>query len=156
MKLSPLSLLEYLNSWPWGMYTCISISFITYLFIPDSHGNFFFFVQNFFYCETKKVTLHGHWWSGKNLCFQINYFCTLIQWATFESAMYHNTLCLSLDILHKHCFRFCLETIVLKSQEKLETTLMQNLEGPTKSIMLHVFSKVAYCVDFIHPFYYTL
>ena len=37
---------------------------------------------------------------------------------------YHNTLCLSLQILHKQ-----------KSQEKLETMLMQNLGGHTKSIM---------------------
>ena len=57
---------------------------------------------------------------------------------------YHNTLCLSPQILHKLCFvfsrdhyKFKLETI-----SKLETMLMQNLGGQTKSIM--VFSEVAY------------
>ena len=52
---------------------------------------------------------------------------------------YHNTLCLSPKV--------CISIVVVfsgdrcKSQEKLETMLMQNLGGQTKSIM--VFSKVA-------------
>ena len=53
---------------------------------------------------------------------------------------YHNTLCLSP--------KFCISIVVVfsgdrcKSQEKLETMLMQNLGGQRKSIM--VFFKVAY------------
>ena len=53
---------------------------------------------------------------------------------------YHNTLCLS--------SKFCISVVFVfswdhcKSQEKLETMLMQNLGTQTKSIM--VFSEVAY------------
>ena len=54
---------------------------------------------------------------------------------------YHNTLCLSPQILHKHCF--CFSQVHGNSQEKMKTMLMQNLRRQTKSIM--VFSTVAYC-----------
>ena len=57
---------------------------------------------------------------------------------------YHNTLSLYPQILHKHGFVFSWDHC--KSQEKLETMLMQNLGGQTKSIM--VFFEVAYCSDF--------
>ena len=59
---------------------------------------------------------------------------------------YHNTLCLSPQILHEHCF--CISIVssfswdLQWSQEKLETMLMQNLGGQIKIIM--VFSKLAY------------
>ena len=55
---------------------------------------------------------------------------------------YHNTLCLSPRILHKHCFQFLLG--LQWSREKTKTILMQNLGGQTKSIM--VFSELAYKV----------
>ena len=55
---------------------------------------------------------------------------------------YHNTPCLSPQILHKHCFCFLLGPF--KSHEKLETVLMQNLGEQTKSIM--VFSGVPYSI----------
>ena len=42
----------------------------------------------------------------------------------------HNTLCLSPNILHKHCFKFSLDNCV--SQEKLKTMLMQTFGGQTK------------------------
>ena len=47
----------------------------------------------------------------------------------------------SLFVPHKHCFCFLYGPC--KSQEKLETMLMQNLGGQTRSIM--VFSEVVYC-----------
>ena len=57
---------------------------------------------------------------------------------------HHNTLCLSPqilhEILHEDCFVFSWDHC--KFQEKLDTMLMQNLEGQTRSIM--VFSEVAY------------
>ena len=49
---------------------------------------------------------------------------------------YHNSLCLSPQILHKHCFLFVLGLTVVPVR------LMQNLEWQTKSIM--VLSQVAY------------
>ena len=52
----------------------------------------------------------------------------------------YKTLCLSLQILVKRCFRFYLRS--LQVPEKLETMLIQNLEGQTKSIM--IFSKMTY------------
>ena len=64
----------------------------------------------------------------------------VLYWLISHFGKYHNTLCLSPQILHKLCFCFLLGP--LKSQEKLETTLVQNFEGETKSIM--VFSEVAY------------
>ena len=57
---------------------------------------------------------------------------------------YHNILCLSPQILHKHCFQFLL--YLQWSQEKTKTMLMQHLRGQTKSIM--VFSEVAYWIKF--------
>ena len=37
---------------------------------------------------------------------------------------YHNTLCFSSKVLHKHCFYF-----LFKSQEKMETVFFKILEG---------------------------
>ena len=54
---------------------------------------------------------------------------------------YHNTLCLSPQTLHEHCFQFLFGLTM--SQEKIKTMLMQNLGGQRKSIM--VFSETAYC-----------
>ena len=53
---------------------------------------------------------------------------------------YHNTLCLSPQILHKHCFQFLLGLTTTPREN--ETMLLQNLGGQIKSIM--VFSQVAY------------
>ena len=62
---------------------------------------------------------------------------------------YHKTLFLSLQpILVKHCFRFYLRS--LQVPEKLETMLIQNLEGQTKSNM--VFSKMTYNDDNVKKF----
>ena len=54
---------------------------------------------------------------------------------------YHNNLCLSPNILHKHCFQFQIK----KNFQKTKTMLMQNLRGQAKSIII-LFSKIAYCV----------
>ena len=75
----------------------------------------------------------------------------LFNWCSFASEeeygrvigqvqKYHNTLCLSPQILHKHCFYFLLR--LFKSQVKIKAMLMQNFGGQTKSII--VFLKVAY------------
>ena len=55
---------------------------------------------------------------------------------------YHSTLCLSSEFCISIIFIFCWD--LCKSQEKLETVLMKNFGGQTKSIM--VFLKVAYCL----------
>ena len=47
---------------------------------------------------------------------------------------YHNTLCLSPQILHKHCFQFLLGLTMVPRGNK--TMLMQNLGGQAKSIMV--------------------
>ena len=44
---------------------------------------------------------------------------------------YYNTLCLSLQILHKHCFQLLLELIVVPRENK-NNACMQNLEGKNK------------------------
>ena len=61
-----------------------------------------------------------------------------------HSGKYHNTLCLSPQALHKHCFCFLLGPLV--SPKRNWKLLMQNLGGQTKSIM--VFSGVANCQRF--------
>ena len=76
--------------------------------------------------------------SPSQLCSSTRHLCHLFTIGHFRK--YHNTLCLFPQILHKHCFCFLFGS--LNSQEKLETMLMQNLGGQTKSIM--AFSKVAY------------
>ena len=53
---------------------------------------------------------------------------------------YHNTLCLSPQILHEHCFQFLLGLKMTQRENK--TMVMQNLGGQTKSIM--VFSEMTY------------
>ena len=52
---------------------------------------------------------------------------------------YHNTLYLSPQILHKHCFQFFLGLTMVPREKK--TMLKRNLGGQVKSIM--VFSEVA-------------
>ena len=53
---------------------------------------------------------------------------------------YYNTLCLSPQILHKHCFQFLLGLTMVPRENK--TMLMKNLGGQTKTIT--VFSEMAY------------
>ena len=53
---------------------------------------------------------------------------------------YHNTLCLSPQILHKHCFQFLLGLTMVPRENKNNT--YAKFGGQTKSIM--VFSEVAY------------
>ena len=53
---------------------------------------------------------------------------------------YHNTLCLSPHILHKHCFQFLLGLKMAPRENK--NNAYAKLGGQTKSIM--VFSELAY------------
>ena len=53
---------------------------------------------------------------------------------------YHNNLCLSLQILHKHCFQFLLGLTMVPRENK--NNAHAKFGGTKKSIM--VFSEVAY------------
>ena len=65
-----------------------------------------------------------------------------------HSRKYHNTLCLSPQILHKHCFQFLLGLIMAPRENKNNAYAYPYLGGQTKNIM--VFSGVANTVDSIH------
>ena len=54
---------------------------------------------------------------------------------------YHNTSCLSPEILHEHCFQFLLGLTLVPKEN--ENNAYANLGGQTKSIM--VFFELAYC-----------
>ena len=58
----------------------------------------------------------------------------LLRISIARNGKYHNSLCLSTQILNKHCFQFL--GIYKWSQEKIKTMLIQNLGGQTKSIMV--------------------
>ena len=55
-----------------------------------------------------------------------------------HSGKYHNTLCLSPQILHKHCFRFLLGLTMVPRKNK--NNAYAKFGGQTKSIM--VFSEM--------------
>ena len=62
---------------------------------------------------------------------------------------YQNILCLSAQILHKHCFQFVLGLTMVPRENKNNA-----YAGQTRSIM--VFSEVAYCLIYDHASVSTL